>query len=125
VAEPAPPIARTPADLVREVWLVLLVSLGRSAVYAVVYFTAALTAGRPLAQSAAPLNSSRAPGRPTLDLTYQLLGVFFALVPVALAWHFLRAAGERPEATSVARAAKTIMRSPGAARAQSEGGPPR
>jgi len=96
VAEPAPPIARTPADLVREVWLVLLVSLGRSAVYAVVYFTAALTAGRPLAQSAAPLNSSRAPGRPTLDLTYQLLGVFFALVPVALAWHFLRAAGERP-----------------------------
>ena len=51
--------------------------------------TAKLTAGRPLASQTATLNVSRAPGRPWLDLTYQLLGIVFALVPVLLAVHLL------------------------------------
>jgi membrane protease YdiL (CAAX protease family) len=71
-----------------EVVLVLLLSLGQSAVYAVVSLIAKLTAGSPLSSQAAVLNQSRTP-RPYLDLTYQLLGIFFALVPVALALYLL------------------------------------
>jgi membrane protease YdiL (CAAX protease family) len=72
-----------------EVLLVLGVSLGASAVYAVVSLLAKLTAAKPLSQQTATLNASQAPGRPWLDLTYQLLGIFFALVPVLLAVHLL------------------------------------
>jgi uncharacterized protein len=73
-----------------EVWLVLGVSLGASAVYASVSLIAKLTAARPLSQQTATLNPSQAPGRPWLDLTYQLLGIFFALVPALFAVHLLR-----------------------------------
>jgi membrane protease YdiL (CAAX protease family) len=72
-----------------EVLLVLGVSLGASAVYAVVSLLAKLTAAKPLSEQTATLNASQAPGRPWLDLTYQLLGIFFALVPVLLAVHLL------------------------------------
>src|SRR5690606_21089766 len=44
---------------------------------------------RPLAQQTATLNASQS-FRPALDLTYQLLGIFFALVPVLLAVHLLK-----------------------------------
>jgi uncharacterized protein len=71
------------------VWLVLGVSLGASAVYAMVSLIAKLTAGKPLSQQTATLNPSQAPGRPYLDLTYQLLGIFFAVVPAILALHLL------------------------------------
>jgi membrane protease YdiL (CAAX protease family) len=74
--------------LTTEIVIVLLLSLGQSAVYAVVSLTAKLTAGKPLASQAAVLNASQSP-RPYLDLTYQLLGIFFALVPVALALYLL------------------------------------
>jgi membrane protease YdiL (CAAX protease family) len=73
-----------------EVWLVLGLSLGASAVYAVVQLLANLTARGGLANATATLNGSQAPGRPWLDLTYQLLGIFFALVPVLLAVHLLQ-----------------------------------
>lgn len=72
-----------------ETLLVLGVSLGASAVYAGVTIVARLTAGRPLAEQTATLNRSQAPGRPWLDLTLQLLGVFFDLVPALLAIHLL------------------------------------
>lgn len=78
-----------PRVLRNEVLLVLGVSLGASAVYSVVSLLAKLTAARPLSQQTATLNASQAPGRPWLDLTYQLLGIFFALVPVLLAVHLL------------------------------------
>jgi len=71
-----------------EIVIVLLLSLGQSAVYAVVSLIAKLTAAAPLSQQAAVLNQSQSP-RPYLDLTYQLLGIFFALVPVALALYLL------------------------------------
>lgn len=64
-------------------------SLGQSAIYAIVSLTAKLTAGRPLSQQTATLNPSQSP-RPYLDLTYQLLGILFALVPVLLAVHLLK-----------------------------------
>jgi membrane protease YdiL (CAAX protease family) len=72
-----------------ETLLVLGVSLGASAVYSAVAIVARLTAERPLAQQTATLNPSQAPGRPWLDLTYQLLGIFFDLVPALLAVHLL------------------------------------
>ncbi|MFY1674514.1 CPBP family intramembrane glutamic endopeptidase [Plantactinospora sp. WMMB334] len=71
-----------------EVLLVLGVSLGQSAVYSAVTIIARLTADRPLSQQTATLNASQSP-RPWLDLTYQLLGIGFALVPVLLAVHLL------------------------------------
>ena len=78
--------------LTAEVWIVLGLSLGQSAVYAVVAIVARMTAGTPLAQQTATLNASRSP-RPYLDLTYQLLSIGFALVPVALALYLLSANG--------------------------------
>jgi membrane protease YdiL (CAAX protease family) len=85
---------RPRAALRIEVVLVLLLSLGQSAVYAVVSLVAKLTAGKPLSQQTATLNPSQSP-RPYLDLTYQLLGIFFALVPVLLALYLL----DRPRST--------------------------
>lgn len=70
-----------------EVWIVLGLSLGQSAVYAVVSLTAKLTEG-PLRDQTATLNASRS-DRAYLDLTYQLLGIGFALVPVVLALYLL------------------------------------
>lgn len=88
---PAPPAirpSRTDRGLRIEVLLVLALSLGQSAIYAVVSLTAKLTADRPLSQQTATMNASQSP-RPWLDLTYQLLGIAFALVPVLLAVHLL------------------------------------
>ena len=78
--------------LTAEVWIVLGLSLGRSGVYAVVSLVASLTAGPPLASQSTTLNPSQSP-RPLLDLTYQLLSITFALVPVALALYLLSSAG--------------------------------
>ncbi|MEU6072738.1 CPBP family intramembrane glutamic endopeptidase [Micromonospora sp. NPDC047074] len=71
-----------------ETLLVLGLSLGQSAVYATVSIIAKLTADGPLSKQTAALNTSASP-RPWLDLTYQLLGIVFALLPVALAVHLL------------------------------------
>jgi membrane protease YdiL (CAAX protease family) len=68
---------------------VLGVSLGASAVYAAVSLAAKLTAPGGLARSTATLNASVSP-RPWLDLTYQLLGIAFGVVPALLAVHLLQ-----------------------------------
>nr|WP_194956499.1 CPBP family intramembrane glutamic endopeptidase [Aeromicrobium phoceense] len=70
-----------------EVWIVLGLSLGQSAVYSVVSLARKLSEG-PLRDSTATLNPSR-DTVPWLDLTYQLLSIGFALVPVALALYLL------------------------------------
>ncbi|MBO3086107.1 CPBP family intramembrane glutamic endopeptidase [Cellulomonas fengjieae] len=75
-----------------EIWIVLGLSLGRSGLYAVVNIIDRLTAGPPLADQSTTLNPSRS-DRPWLDLTYQLLQIGFALVPVALALYLLSANG--------------------------------
>jgi hypothetical protein len=77
-----------------EVGLVLALSLGQSAVYSVISLIAKLTADAPLAQQRATLNAPLSP-RPYLDLTYQIAGVGFTLVPVLLAGWLLRNTGER------------------------------
>ncbi len=71
-----------------ETLLVLGLSLGQSAVYATVSIIAKLTADGPLSKQTAALNTSASP-RQWLDLTYQLLGIVFALLPVLLAVHLL------------------------------------
>ncbi|GLZ82109.1 membrane protein [Actinorhabdospora filicis] len=78
-----------------EVFLVLAVSLGKSAVYSLVSIIAKLTAPGGLASATSTLNASASP-RPWLDLTYQVLGIFFALVPAALAVHLLSRDGTSP-----------------------------
>jgi membrane protease YdiL (CAAX protease family) len=82
------PVARR--RLSAEVLIVLGLSLGQSGVYAAISLAAKLTNGRPLAQQTATLNASQSP-RPYLDLTYQLVGIVFTLVPVALALWLLSA----------------------------------
>ncbi len=84
------PVARR--RLVAEIWIVLGLSLGASAVYAVISLSAKLTAGKPLAQQTATLNASASP-RPYVDLAYQLADVVFTLVPVALVFWLLSAGG--------------------------------
>jgi uncharacterized protein len=81
---------RTPTRTVlrNEVLLVLGVSLGASAVYAFVSLIARLTAAQPLSKQTVALNVSQS-ARPWLDLTYQLLGILFGVVPALLAVHLL------------------------------------
>jgi len=92
VTTPQPGQSALRRRLTTEVWIVLGLSLGRSGVYALVNIVARLTAGPPLRNQAAALNQSQS-SRPYLDLTYQLLGIAFALVPVALALFLLSANG--------------------------------
>jgi len=89
---PGPGAGALRRHLTTEVWIVLGLSLGRSGVYALVNIVARLSAGPPLGQQSTALNQSQSP-RPYLDLTYQVLGIFFALVPVALALYLLSAHG--------------------------------
>ncbi|MGP4111815.1 CPBP family intramembrane glutamic endopeptidase [Streptomyces sp. 4N509B] len=78
----------------RELLLVLGLSLGASAVAALIHFSGSVTRPGGLADQAATLNSSNAPGRPWLDLAWQLFDITTALVPVLLVAHFL--VRERP-----------------------------
>ena len=80
-----------------EVLIVLGLSLGQSAVYSVVQLLDKMTRA-PLAQGTSTLNQSQSP-REYFDLTYQLLDIAFALVPVVLVFYFLavdRRSGESP-----------------------------
>jgi len=79
-------VLRSPESPTRirfEILLVLGLSLGASAVYSVVSITNKLTQDVALSQQTTSLNTSLS-ARPTFDLIYQLLAIFFDLVPVAL-----------------------------------------
>jgi len=81
-------VDRPAAGLLKfEVVLVLALSLGQSAVYSVVSFLDKVTKA-PLRGQTTSLNNPLSP-RPYFDLTYQLLDIVFALVPVALALYFM------------------------------------
>ncbi len=66
-----------------EVLIVLGLSLGASAAYSVVSIVNRMTRTEALGDQTATINSPLSP-RPTFDLIYQLMGIFFDLVPVAL-----------------------------------------
>ncbi|MEU1543048.1 CPBP family intramembrane glutamic endopeptidase [Actinacidiphila glaucinigra] len=90
----AGPVERlAPRTLRSETLLVLALSLGASALSALISFVGSLTKPGGLKDQAATLVGSQAPGRPWLDLSWQLFGVATALVPVALVAHLLAREG--------------------------------
>lgn len=66
-----------------EILIVLGLSLGASAAYSVVSIVNRLTRPEALGDQTTSINNPLS-DRPTFDLIYQLMGVFFDLVPVAL-----------------------------------------
>ncbi|HEU5486471.1 MAG TPA: type II CAAX endopeptidase family protein [Microlunatus sp.] len=72
-----------------EVLIVLAISLGQSGVYSVLRIVERMTRGVELNQQTSTLNASVTPDRPWLDLTYQLVGIAFALVPALLVLYLL------------------------------------
>lgn len=71
-----------------ETWIVLGLSLGASGVYALVSLVRKATLPGGVGGQTATLNASR-DDREIFDLLYQVLGIGFALVPVALAIYLL------------------------------------
>ncbi|MFF3765162.1 CPBP family intramembrane glutamic endopeptidase [Streptomyces sp. NPDC001922] len=72
-----------------ETLLVLALSVGASALSSLISFLGSVTKEGGLKDQAANLNASAAPGRPWLDLAWQLFDIATALVPVALVAHLL------------------------------------
>lgn len=71
--------------LLIETIVVLALSLGQSAWYSILRMIDRLTSGTPLGKQTSSLNASVTPGRPWLDLTYQLSDIAFGVVPAVLA----------------------------------------
>jgi membrane protease YdiL (CAAX protease family) len=84
----APLPAATRSRLCWEIWIVLGLSLGASAVYSVVSIISRLTAEVALSDQSATINGSQST-RQWLDFTYQFLGIAFSLFPVALVLYLL------------------------------------
>lgn len=84
---PAAPVLR------REVWLVFALSLGAAGLNALLSLVGDLTGGLPLDSQRAVLNGSYAPGRPWLDLAFQLFSLATGIVPVLLVGHLLLRGG--------------------------------
>ena len=90
----APPITRR--LLGWEIVVVFAVSLGGSALLAIISLIGSLTANKSLHRQEALLVGSLAPGRPWLDLTLQLANLLVNLAPVALVFYLLARSGESP-----------------------------
>ena len=73
----------------QELWLVLMVSLGASAIYSILSLARKLASTQGLAGSVTTINQPLAK-TPWLDLVSQLASISLALVPVLLALYFLR-----------------------------------
>lgn len=73
----------------QELWLVLMVSLGASSIYAVLSLLRKLSSQQGLAGSVTTINAPRAE-QPWLDAASQLAAISLSLVPVLLALYFLR-----------------------------------
>ena len=96
----------------REVLIVLGISLGSSAVYAVLRIIDRLTVAVALNQQSSSLNNAVTPDRPWLDLAYQLTAIAVALVPVAAALYLLRVVAP-PATFSPSRFLGLDLRRPG------------
>lgn len=77
-----------------EIIVVFSVSLGASALRSLVSLLGSLTAPKALAGQHAVLVGTRAPGRPWLDLTLQLVDIAVSVAPVALVAYLLARSGE-------------------------------
>jgi len=85
LADPAPAAAPPLSQrrLAVELVIVLLLSLGASALWSVLQFVDLSTRAAPIGEQQVALNPARS-DRPWLDLLYQLNGIALDLVPVAL-----------------------------------------
>ncbi|GGL04015.1 membrane protein [Sphaerisporangium melleum] len=93
--EPRAPLpVLTPGLATAEIVVVFAVSLGASALRSLVSLIGSLTAPADLRAQNAVLVGTMAPGRPWLDLTYQLVGLAIAIAPVALVAYLLARSGE-------------------------------
>src|SRR5258707_15736990 len=91
------PLGPPPPWLQRwEIVAVLAVSLGASALYALLSFIGSLTAKQSLSHQTAPLNGSPAPRPPLLDLFSQVLNIPLSLAPVFPGFYLLARSRERP-----------------------------
>ena len=81
-----------------EIVIVFALSLGGSALFAVIQLIGSLTASTALGKQHALIVGSLAPGRPLLDLTLQLASLLVALAPVALVCYLLLREGTTPSA---------------------------
>jgi membrane protease YdiL (CAAX protease family) len=85
-----------------EIFAVFALSLGASALNALLSLVGSLLEPLPLAsQQTPPLVGSLAPGRPWLDLALQLAGIAEALAPVLLVFYLLARSGEPPSVIGV------------------------
>jgi len=88
--EPARPLLLSPRVVKREIWIVLALSLGASAIWSIVDIIGTLTEPGGLADSVQSMNSARAEAeRPWYDLAQQLVSLTLAMAPVALCLHLL------------------------------------
>lgn len=81
-----------------EIVVVFAVSLGASALFAIINLIGSLTAPKTLASQQAVLVGSLAPGRPLLDLALQLASILATVAPVGLVFYLLAREGEGPSA---------------------------
>ena len=91
-AHPPPARHEPRRTVIAEVLLVLGVSLGYSAVWSAVDLVGKLLTG-PLSSQRSSLNPSAAAGHPGLDLAFQLVRIFFGVLPALLALHLLHRSG--------------------------------
>ena len=84
---PAPP-----RRIRAEIWIVLALSLGQSAVYAILSLIKSYQNTKPIGKQTTTLHPSLS-GIPIWDLIYQLVGIAFGVVPVLLAFYLLSASG--------------------------------
>lgn len=91
--------ALVPRQLLRwEIVIVFALSLGGSALFAIIDLIGSLTASKSLGKQHALIVGSLAPGRPVLDLVLQLANILIALAPVALVCYLLLREGTTPSA---------------------------
>lgn len=77
-----------------EVLVVFAVSLGASGVLALLSFIRAVTASEKLSDQRTSITTQYAPGRPWLELLFQLVTLALALAPVGLVVHLMHRNGE-------------------------------
>lgn len=79
-----------------EIAIVLLLSLGQSAVYSILRIVDLMTRPQPIGQQTSTLNTAVTPDRPWLDAAYQVANIVFPLIPVLLVLYLL-SVFHRPE----------------------------
>lgn len=94
-----------------EIAIVMLISLGQSAVYSILRIIERMTRPEPIGQQTTTLNTATTPDRPWLDAMYQVANIAFPLMPVVLVLYLLWV--HRPPEGGPFRAMGFDLRRPG------------